>query len=343
MGDFLNDKQRQELKAAHRVESNSRYADRIKAVLLLDVGWSGTMIAEALLMDERTVWNYKKQYEEGGQGLLCSDNHAGRQCRLSAEEQADLVEELRKTLYSTAHEVLGYVKRTYGLDYSVSGMRDLLHSLGFTYKKAKVIPGKADAEAQERFLAELEEKQKLMGHADKLFYLDGVHPQHNTVAGNGWIPVGEDFELKSNTGRRRVNLNGALDAETHEIIVREDPSINAESTILLLKTLERLNPDADVIYAVADNAGYYRSRAVHDFLKDSRIEILFLPPYSPNLNLIERVWKFFKSRALANRYFESYAEFKDTCLSFFKKRSWRKYHKALTSLLSPNFQIISAR
>lgn len=343
MGKLLNEQQRQELKEAHRCESKRQYADRIKAVLLLDVGWSASKIAEALLLDERSVWNYKKLYEEGGIDFLCSANHQGRQCRLTVEQQEELMEHLRTELYSTALEVSLYVRQTYGVSYSISGMRDFMHSLGFSYKKAKVIPGKADASAQKEFLAELEEKQERMGPADKLYYMDGTHPQYNTVASFGWILTGEDFELKSNTGRKRVNLNGALDAQTHEVIIREDSSINAQSTIALLKTLEKRSPDASVIYVVADHAGYYRSCLVQQFLAESKVELLFLPPYAPNLNLIERVWKFFKDKALANRYFESYTEFREACLSFFKKCNLRKCKGALASLLAPNFQIIDAR
>ncbi len=71
-------------------------------------------------------------------------------------------------------------------------------------------------------------------------------------------------------------------------MTRFDDSINAQSTLGLLAELERRHSEAEAIYVICDNAGYYRSTLVSDYLKDSKIELVFLPPYSPNLNLIER-------------------------------------------------------
>ncbi len=68
----------------------------------------------------------------------------------------------------------------------------------------------------------------------------GVPPQHNSHPDYGWLPRGERIKLKTNTGRQRVTLNGALDAETHDIIVREDKILNAENTIRFFKTIEEI-------------------------------------------------------------------------------------------------------
>ncbi len=74
------------------------------------------------------------------------------------------------------------------------------------------------------------------------------------------------------------------------------------------------------MYLVHDYAGYYKGEKIREFLKGSRIEILFLPPYSPNLNLIERLWKFFKKKVLHNKYYEKIEQFPEACLSFSTKR-----------------------
>jgi len=68
--------------------------------------------------------------------------------------------------------------------------------------------------------------------------MDGVHPQHNSVPAHGWLPKGEETKLRTNTGRKRINLNGALDSETHQIYVREDQTLNAVTTIEFLMMLE---------------------------------------------------------------------------------------------------------
>ena len=90
---------------------------------------------------------------------------------------------------------------------------------------------------------------------------------------------------------------------------------------------------------VMESARYYRSRLVNEYLEDSRTELMFLPPYSPKLNLIERYWKYFKKISICNRYYESFAEFKKACERFFENTDEHK--SALHSLLSENFQIIN--
>ena len=154
----------------------------------------------------------------------------------------------------------------------------------------------------------------------------------------GWILKGKERHIPANTGRKRLNLNGALNAETHQMVFREDSSVNAQSTIALLKQLIKIHPKAERIYVVLDNARYYRSRLVKEFVANSKIKLLFLPAYAPNLNLIERVWKFLKKKLLANRYYEHFADFRKTCCDFLNNMG--QFKRELKSLLNERFQII---
>ena len=156
----------------------------------------------------------------------------------------------------------------------------------------------------------------------------------------GWILKGEEKELKTNTGRQRVNLNGALNIADHTVVVRQEDTINAEATIRLLKDIEAKHPEAATVYCIADNARYYRARAVREYLARSKITLVFLPPYAPNLNLIERLWKFFHKKTMYNRYYASYAEFQDATKRFFNDVNRRRYADELATLLAENFQII---
>lgn len=113
-----------------------------------------------------------------------------------------------------------------------------------------------------------------------------------------------------------------------------------QSTIALLKKLEMKNPKLARIFVVADNARYYRNRLVREFLKTSKIQILFLPPYSPNLNLIERLWRFFKKVVLYNQYYEKFADFRSAILHFFK--NIKLYRTELSSLMTLKFHLLGA-
>ena len=244
---------------------------------------------------------------------------------------------LQAHLYQTAKAVAAWVKETFKVDYTESGMTALLHRLGYVYKNAKVVPGKAHPEAQGAFLAQYE-KLKQEGPEDPIYFMDAAHPQHNPVIACGWIKRGEAHEVRTNSGRARVNINGAIDLQRLEPVVRFDDTINADSTIALFEELERVNLLATWIYAIRDNARYYRSKAVQEYLKTSRIKLVFLPPYAPNLNLIERLWKLFKKQTLYNRYFETFAEFKSACAAFFANPG--KYRGEMRSLLTENFEIV---
>jgi transposase len=167
--------------------------------------------------------------------------------------------------------------------------------------------------------------------------MDAVHPQHNPVLGYGWIKRGEDYAVRSNTGRRRVNINGVIDVERLEPVVRFDDTINADSTIALFEQLEQFYAVATYIYVICDNARYYHSRAVQAYLENSRIKLVPLPPYAPNLNLIERLWKFFKKKVLYNRYYESFDTFRKACEEFFSNP--QQYQTELRLLLTENFEI----
>jgi transposase len=335
---FLNEAQRKELKAAHRKEEELRYGDRIKAILCLDSGLDYVEAAEYLLCDEKTIRNYEQRYLSGGLEALLSDNHRGGSGKLTKEQEEKLKAHLRENLYPTAKAINDYIKKSVGIEYSISGVHELLGRLNFVYKKPKIVPGKGNPEAQLEFIEEYEDIRHEQGDFDKVYFVDAAHPQFNTTASYGWIERGTDVELPAHTGRQRLNLNGALDIDTHQVVVQAAETINAQSTIELFKALEEMNPLAATIWVILDNARYYRNKEVRQYLEHSRIVAVFLPPYSPNLNLIERVWKFFKKQVLYNVYYENFAAFRTAALHFFKTAS-NTYSAELDSLLTENFHL----
>jgi len=301
------------LKQAHRACKDKRAADRIKAVYSLGVGFSVEDVVDILMLDEETLRNYVKRYQSGGIKALIADHYQGSVSKLSAIQLNELNAHLEQNTYLTVEAIIAHVYEQYDVSYTVSGMTDLIHRLKFTYKKSKLVPAKADKKKQEQFLTQLEALK-----ASK----------------------GKDNIVKSNTGRQRVNINGTLDSETHAVITREDESINAISTIELLKKVEAAYPLAVIIYVICDNARYYRSKLVGQFLETSKIQFVFLPSYSPNLNLIERLWKFMKKKVLYNKYYEKFDTFKEVTLKFFE--NIQQYKPELDSLLTSNFRLLNA-
>ncbi len=336
----LPDSELSDLREAHAELREKRDADRVKAIILLGSGWSATNVAEALLVDRNTIRTYYRKYKKGGLVKLLQTQYLGSAGFLSASEMKALDEYLQENLHLTAKSVAAYIKGRWHIGYSERGVTALLHRLGYVYKKPKLIPGKADAKAQLDFLEKYEQLKKDKQPDDLILFMDGVHPQHNPVMACGWIKRGVEFEIPSNTGRQRLNVNGAVNIDSLETVCRFYDSINGEATIDLCKAIEEHYPKARTIYIICDNARYYRSKEVRKFLDASRIELVFLPPYAPNLNLIERYWKYFKKVVLYNHYYETFNEFKIACENFFSDQE--KHTSNLRSLLTENFQIIGA-
>jgi transposase len=339
-GFIITQDQINELRRAHRATKDKRAADRIKAIYSLAVGYSAKEISDILMIDDETLRNYVKRYQDGGIKALLENNYKGSHSNLSEMELKELEFHVKSNSYLSVDGIVDYVYKTYGIKYSISGMTQLLHRLDFVYKKAKIIPGKANAELQEAYLAML---MKLLENKDKNdphYFTDGVHPQHNTMPSHGWVKKGEDKIIKTNSARKRININGALNSETLEIITHTDETINAQSTIELFKAIEAKHPLAKNVYITLDNAQYYRSKLVKAYLETSRIKLLFLPSYAPNLNLIERLWKYMKKELMRNQYYEKFSDFKNAVSHFFENLSQHK--DKLSTLLTMKFHILHA-
>jgi len=338
MQNFLSPSEQMILKEAHRAAREKRHADKIKTILLLNKGLSYEEIAENLLLDDSTPRRYYKIWERKGLDGLVENHYEGRSPNLTEEQCAELKEHLDQVIYPNAKAIVAYIAKTFGVNYTPEGLVHLLHGLGFVYKKTKPVPGKADPEKQKAFIETYHQLKEQKGPNDRIYFMDGTHPNHNAMPAYGWIAKGVTKEIPTNTARQKINLNGAIDISDFDLVIREDPTLNAQSTIALFRQIEAKNPLAEAIYVIADNAPYYRSKLIREHLQDSKIKIVFLPSYSPNLNLIERLWKFFHKTVQYNQYYSTFDRFKEVSLNFFA--NIKNYQKDLRSLLTENFQII---
>ena len=327
------------LRREHRQMTYRTDAYRINAIILLGTGWTQVQVSEALLLDERTLRRYVKAYRQSEiEGLLEVRFH-GSLCHLDPEQVRELDAHLQENLYTHVRDICQYIESAFGVMYSVSGTTQLLKRMGFVYKKPKHVPGKADREAQETFVAQYEALKTHKAPEDPIYFMDAVHPQHNSVPAYGWIKKGHEAELKANCGRQRLNINGVVDVATLQMVVRFDDTINADSTIRLFEQLERKHRKAKTIYVIADNARYYRCTLVRAYLETSRIKLIFLPAYSPNLNLIERLWKYFRKIVMYNRYYQTLQDFLEAAEAFFA--NIKAHRHALKSLLTENFHLFT--
>ena len=338
----LSDIERKKLRKLQRTNRGSKLYIKLTVVLMLDGGFTGEDISYALGIDNNTVSNYKKNYlSSSNLDDYLSNNYLHYKGKLTKEEERELDKELSTYLYSSSKEVVVYMQETFGKHYSSTGVVSLLKRLGFSYKKTVRESIKVDGEKQEAFLEEMLNLLEDCANTNSVaYYMDGVHPQHNTRSEYGWIKSGMDFKVSANTGRKRVNINGVLNPhDLTDVLIDETTSVNTQSTIRLMQKALKKHKEKDTIYFFCDNARYYRSKMLKEYLAENpQIKMVHLPGYSPNLNLIERLWKFMKKKVINSFYYEKYDEFKEAILDFFK--NIKSYKKELETLLTLNFTIL---
>lgn len=322
-------------------QSSGKDIDRIRVILALGEGFSFETISKILHLDDSTARRYLILYQEKGLSGLLEKHYKGRSCQLNATQQEALVAHLKTNVYQDSKAIVSYIHKTFNVTYTVAGVTDLLHRLGFSYKKPSTFPGKADSKKQKEFVAQYQKLESEKAPEDQIYFIDGVHPMHNVQPAYGWFYKGEAAVLPTNTGRDRINLNGAYNVEKQQIIVRSDKTINAQSTILLFEEIKS-KQSTGKIHIICDNAKYYRCRLLTDYLsktENQRIQIHYLPPYSPNLNCIERLWKFMKKKTVYNTYYEKFVDFEKAITAFFKNIDQYKWE--LKPLMTTKFHMLN--
>ena len=316
---------------------------RATVILLLTKGRTATEIAEDLGIDDSTVRRYQNIYDYEGIDELLTTHYQGKAPRLDDTAEALLATEVEKTLYIEVRPILSWVEATFKQVFTPSGMSKLLHRIGFSYKQTKSVPCEANLGEQATFLAEmLALLERVAAHPTLVaYFIDGVHPTHNTRSTHAWIRTGEDRTLPTVSGRDRVNINGALNAHNvTDIYIEECESVNAQSTKALFEQIISANATATEIFVISDNAKYYKNKDLQEWLQDKPITQIFLPPYSPNLNLIERLWKFCRKKVINTQFYRTKQEFKNAILTFFDEIE--TYNAELVTLLTLNFHLFKS-
>jgi len=297
-------------------------------------------IGDFLGIDDNTVYRYAESYRKVGMPTYMEDHYHPYEGKLSEEQEKALETHLRQTCYPNARSVCACILEKFGVSYTPTGLVALLHRLGFVYKQTKVVPGKADEAAQVKFLEEtLPQILTEVEQGDAvLYFADAVHPTHNTVSSKGWIKKGQTFEIEGNSGRERLNINAAINGTDPAQLVYNTPdTVNAASTRNLAEQLLSKHSDKTV-YLVCDNARYNHNHELNKWVEGKPIKLVFLPTYSPNLNLIERLWRFLRQHIINSTYYERFEQFRNEIVSFLN--SLHLYKDELKSLLTLNFRTV---
>ena len=333
---FLSHAERSKLISRHRLEKRRRDADRIKAVLLSDDGWSYRQISQALLLDEQTVSRHVEEYV--AQQKL-SNNSGGSSSKLNATLAQELIKHIEVETYVKVKDICSYVLEHYGVSYTEAGMTHWLHAHGFSYKKPKATPLKASHELQKEFVEKYADLLQHTSEDEPILFGDGVHPTMATKITYGWIRTGVDKPIATVASRTRVNLMGTINLQTMDVIAEAYETIDSHSMIKYFDLLKSQYKDAPKIHLIIDRGPYNISFVTKNAAKERNIILHYLPPYSPNLNPIERLWKVMNEYVRNNYVFESAKEFRQKIMDFFKV-TWPKISGSMVDRINDNFQTL---
>ena len=287
-------------------------------------------------LHRHSVSHWVAIYQSQGFEALCQFNYGTNKSELENHSQSILTS-FNQRPPMTANEAKARIEELTGISRSPSQVRNFMKRHGLRYLQTGHIPAKADTAKQQQWVKEkldpsIEEAKKGECH---LLFMDAAHFILQPFICALWCAT--RLFVKASAGRNRINVLGAVNAITKEIITFNNTSyITAETIIDFFKNLRKHYGEMP-LKIVLDNARYQHCKLVEQAAKELNITLLFLPSYSPNLNIIERLWKFTKKKILYAKYYESPLKFHTAVTDFFLTVN-QKHQVDLKKLLTLNLQ-----
>jgi transposase len=320
-----------------------RVQRRMTILWLKHQGFTHEDIAAGADVSRSSVQRTLSAYVQGGLDRIRQVPAKASHSELD-DQRASLEELFGKQPPRSVKEAQYLIKQHTGIHRGLTQVRHFLHRLELKPRKVAAIPVPPKATLQEHVKTQAEflenQLQPRLEEARQgrrqLYFVDASHFVFATFLGVVWCWARQCIRAAS--GRKRYNVLAALDAVSHRLIqVSNHSYINAESVCLLLRAVATAAVPGVPITLVLDNARYQKCALVADLAKQLGIELLYLPSYSPNLNLIERVWKFVKAECLRSTYYANYEGF-TTAIQQCLDELPTKHKAAMDSLLTHNFQ-----
>jgi transposase len=340
----LTDQQRRDLERRRKRALDRRVYQRLTAVLLVAEGKSRAEVAHLLGIGLSQLGEWLRLYRNQGVDALCTLHYKGDPGKLTPSQLERLKEKVSTGCFRNSAQIRQWLQDTFGVSYTPSGVKDLLRRVGVSYHKVTGFLWKADPDKQKEFL-DKHRRQKAQarraGPTTRRYYVDACHPIWGLdLVFSCWLLVGQRLLVGMGGGRKRLNILGAYcpdDQEYLDLRLTRD-NINGEQFVNLLRLLRERHLEVKKFILYLDNAKYYDKPVVKEWLaRHPEFHLEPVPPYSPNLNLIERLWKFLRQKALSrwHKTFEAMQEVVSEVLDHLSQ-----YRDELATLMVEEFHII---
>jgi transposase len=310
---------------------------RIHAVYMkATLSSSDTLIGQLTGLKRQTVNRWVKVYQAGGFDALCQFNYGTNKSQLE-NHSVSILQSFTERPPMSACEAKSRIEELTGISRSPTQVRNFMRRQGLRFIKTGHIPAKADAEKQKEWVKTTLEpaiKEARKGECHLLF-MDAAHFILQPFICSLWCVT--RLFIKAAAGRNRINVLGVVNAITKEVLTFCNTTyISADTIVAFLIKLKEHYGELP-LKIVLDNARYQHCEFVVNAANKLNITLLFLPSYSPNLNIIERLWKFTKKTILYAKYYETPVKFHLAITNFFQIIN-QKYNSELKDLLTLKFQ-----
>jgi transposase len=341
----LTAEQRKEVERRRKKTLDRRVYQRLTAVLTMAEGKSREEVAHLLGIGLSQLGEWLRVYRNKGLDALCTLHYKGDPGKLTAHQVGRLKEKVSTGCFRNSDQIRQWLQDTFGVGYTPTGVKDLLRRIGVSYHKVSGFLWKADPDKQHAFVKRVARHNREAKRPDaprtRRYYVDACHPVWGLdLVYCCWLLVGQRLLVGMGSGRKRLNILGAYCPDDQEYIdyrLTRD-NINGEQFVNFLRLLLSMHPETERFILYVDGARYYDSPAVKAWLK-RHPEVLLsqIPAYSPNVNLIERMWKFMRAKALCrwHKTFEDMQAAVSEVLDHLED-----YRDELRTLMTEKFHII---
>jgi transposase len=341
----LTAEQRKEIERRRKESLDRRVYQRLTAVLAVAGGKTREEVADLLGASLSQLGEWLRVFRNQGLDALCETHNKGDPGNLTPRQVEQLKAKVRTGCFRNSDQIRHWIESTFTVRYSSSGVKDLLKRIGVSYHKVSGFLWKADPDKQRAFVKRVgRHKREAKGPdapSTRRYYVDACHPVWGLdLVYCCWLLVGQRFLVGMGSGRKRLNILGAYCPDDHEYIdyrLTRD-NINGEQFVNFLRVVRSAHPGTERFILYVDGARYYDSPVVREWLKRHPQFLLSqIPAYSPNVNLIERMWKFLRAKALCrwHKTFEDMQQAVSEVLDHLED-----YRGELQTLMTEKFHVI---
>ena len=344
----LTAEERKEIERRRKATLDRRVYQRLTVVLAIADEKTREEVAELLGVGLTQLSEWLRVYRNQGLDALCAIHNKGDPGNLTPDQIEQLKAKVSTGCFRNSDQIRYWIQATFSISYSPSGVKELLKRIGVTYHKVTGFLWKAKPEKQRAFVKRIarhqREAKRQGAPRTRRYYVDACHLVWGLdLVFCCWLLLGQRLLVGMGSGRKRLNILGGYCPDDHEYVdyrLTRD-NINGEQFINFMRMLRALHPETEKFILYVDGATYFRSAIVKAWLKrHPEFHLSRIPAYSPNVNLIERMWKFLRAKALS-RWHKTFDDMQAAVSEVLDHLE--DYRDELRTLMTEKFHIIDTQ